>query len=466
VHASSRNGTKKPDSSVQGISFADCHQAPRRSQCADASGALAHESGAEKKPALSDLEAVMRRSQNPALVSTVSTIPEQGKAAQREDAFDGVICFSHLRWDFVYQRPQHIMSRFATRYPVWFIEEPTDVDNGPARLDMRRDATGPTVVVPRLCAGTALERDTIERQLIDRLVSEIGLKHYLLWLYTPMAVPCAPSLAPVAIIYDCMDELSAFRGAPASLALAERALLAKATVVFAGGRTLYEAKRHYHRHVHLFPSSVDVAHFRKAREALPEPEIQRAIPHPRVGFFGVVDERFDAVLLREAAAARPDVHFIVIGPVVKIDRSELPRCPNIHYLGKQNYRDLPAFLSHWQIAMMPFALNASTRFISPTKTPEYLAGGRLVLSTAIRDVVDKYGGSSAVKIAPAAANGTSVDSFVTALDEALEQSLDRPAVERAADVALSGMSWDDTFVQMHEVIVRSLDEPRGVHHAS
>jgi hypothetical protein len=350
----------------------------------------------------------------------------------------------------------------SNRYPVWFIEEPVDVNERQARLDVRRRPTGPIVVVPCLPVGTVLERDAAEKRLIDLLVSETGLKRYLLWFYTPMAMPCAPSLTPVATVYDCMDELSAFRGAPASLQLAERALLAKANLVFAGGRSLYESKRRHHRAVHLFPSSVDVAHFRQAREALPEPEIQRAIPHPRVGFFGVVDERFDTVLLREAAAARPDIQFVVIGPIVKIDRTELPQSPNIHYLGKQAYTDLPAFLAHWAIAMMPFALNASTRFISPTKTPEYLAGGRLVVSTAVPDVVHRYGGSRAIGIANACRNITSLSSFVEALDDALERSADRLTVEQAADEALLGMSWDDTFEQMHDVVLQALNRGHEV----
>jgi hypothetical protein len=407
----------------------------------------------------------MSRSQHPALAGKIITTADEGKPDLRQDAFDGVICFSHLRWDFVYQRPQHIMSRLASRYPVWFIEEPVDAGHGQARLDIRRGRTGPIIVVPSLPAGTVLERDAIEKSLIDVLVSEMGLKRYLLWFYTPMAMPCAPSLTPVTTVYDCMDELSAFMGAPASLELAERALLAKANLVFAGGRSLYEAKRRHHRAVHLFPSSVDVAHFRQARQALPEPKIQRAIPHPRVGFFGVVDERFDTLLLREAATARPDVHFVVIGPVVKIDSAELPRCPNIHYFGKQAYTDLPAFLAHWEIAMMPFALSASTRFISPTKTPEYLAGGRLVISTAIRDVVDRYGSSRAVRIVRACGNCTSLPSFIEALDEALEQSADQLTVEQAADEALVGTSWDDTFERMHGVVLQALNQGHEVNDA-
>ncbi len=402
----------------------------------------------------------MTGSQHPAMLTDTNSNLIERTSQLRENAFDGVICFSHLRWDFVYQRPQHVISRLARRYPVWFVEEPLDATDERAHLDIRSESANLNVVTPRLAAGTPLERDAEEKRLIDQLVLSTGLSRYLLWFYTPMALGCAPSLPPMATVYDCMDELSAFKGAPASLELAERALLSKSNVVFAGGKSLYDAKRRHHRGIHLFPSSVDIPHFRRARESLPEPDIQREIPHPRVGFFGVVDERFDADLLHEAAAARPNIHFVVLGPVVKIDSAGLPRRSNIHYLGKQAYGDLPAFLAHWDIAMMPFALNASTRFISPTKTPEYLAGGRLVVSTSIRDVVDRYGSSGAVKIARASGDRTSLLSFVGALDVTLERSADRLGVHQAADDALSGMSWDDTFERMHDVIMQALDQRR------
>jgi hypothetical protein len=408
----------------------------------------------------------MSHDPGPALLSPSCRQTPEGSTERRRGAVDGVICFSHLRWDFVYQRPQHIMSRMAQRYPVWFVEEPVVFEGELPRLDLRGEAPGLTVVVPRLPANSGLNRRVLEKKLLDLLVANEQLQHYLLWFYTPMSLHSAPRLAPLATVYDCMDELSAFRGAPASLELAERALLLRSDVVFAGGSSLYEAKRRLHRSVHLFPSSVDATHFRRARDALVEPDAQREIPHPRIGFFGVVDERFDTALLGEAATARPDFQFVVIGPVVKIDPNELPRRANIHYLGRQAYVDLPAFLAHWDIAMMPFALNASTRYISPTKTPEYLAGGRLVVSTAIRDVVANYGGSDVVKIAWSVGDVTPVRSFVQALDDAVAQSKDRRSVAESADRVLAGSSWDDTFERMHAVVIRTLNRAAdGANHA-
>src|SRR5690606_28943889 len=103
----------------------------------------------------------------------------------------------------------------------------------------------------------------------------------------------------------------------------------------------------------------------------------------RIGYAGVIDERIDLVLLDQVARARPDYQFVMLGPIAKIDPATLPQRGNIHYLGSKKYADLPRYLAGWDVAMMPFALNDATRFISPTKTPEYLAAGRRVVSTAI-----------------------------------------------------------------------------------
>jgi glycosyltransferase involved in cell wall biosynthesis len=246
-------------------------------------------------------------------------------------------------------------------------------------------------------------------------------------------------------VFDCMDELSAFKGAPPDLVVQEQRLLAKADVVFTGGYSLWEAKREQHANAHAMPSSVDIAHFAAARNPLPEPADQVSVGHPRLGFFGVIDERFDIALVRELATQRPDWQIILIGPVVKIDPETLPRQHNIHYLGAKGYPELPAYLSGWDVALMPFAINESTRYISPTKTPEYLAGGRPVVSTPIRDVVSGYGDSGVVAIADSA------DGFITAIEAALKMKA-QGTVTALADQALAGMSWDKTCATMKEQI--------------
>ena len=222
------------------------------------------------------------------------------------------------------------------------------------------------------------------------------------WYYTPMMLPFSRHIDADVTVFDAMDELSKFKFAPVKLLELEQELIDRADVVFTGGSSLYEAKKDRHANVHCFPSSVDRAHFCKARAHQFDPADQEDLPKPRLGFYGVIDERFDIELLAKVAEMRPDWSFVMVGPVVKIATEDLPKRPNIHYLGGKTYAQLPAYLSGWDVALMPFAMNESTQFISPTKTPEYLAGGKPVVSTPIRDVVRHYGQLEGVKIASTA----------------------------------------------------------------
>jgi UDP-galactopyranose mutase len=366
-----------------------------------------------------------------------------------DGGFDAdLICVSHLRWDFVYQRPQHLLSRCAKERRVFFVEEPIFGD-GPMRLDVSRREDNLYVVVPHLPEGLLSEItvEAIQQALIDRLISEHAVTDYVLWYYTPMALGWTRHLRPRAVVFDCMDELSAFKFAPRALREREAELMRRADVVFTGGQSLYEAKRDRHPNIHAFPSSIDRAHFAQAREITEEPEDQAAIPHPRMGFFGVVDERFDTELLDGVAAARPDWHFVVIGPVVKISESDLPKRPNIHYLGGKGYKELPRYIAGWDVAALFFARNESTQFISPTKTPEYLAAGKPVVSTSIRDVVRPYGELGLVRIAD------DVAGFIRAASEIGmdEHASDERWLARV-DEHLAKNSWDKTWRRMAALI--------------
>ena len=284
------------------------------------------------------------------------------------------------------------------------------------------------------------------RNLLDGYVAREGLEDAVVWYYTPMAMEFSDHLRPAVTVYDCMDELSAFLGAPPQLLEQEQALFQKADVVFAGGASLYESKRPQHANVRLFPSSIDHEHFKVARAPISDPVDQAGIPHPRIGFYGVLDERLDRDLLRDVAASHPEWHLILIGPIVKIREEDVPRASNVHYLGHKGYADLPAYLGNWDVAMLPFARNASTRFISPTKTPEYLAGGKPVVSTPIHDVVEPYGEMALVRIA----------STPAAFSEAIEKSLEPPdeAWRVRVDRFLAKNSWDKTFEAMSREIQR------------
>jgi UDP-galactopyranose mutase len=365
----------------------------------------------------------------------------------RPDVGGVLICFSHLRWHFVFQRPQHLMTRFARTMRVFYVEEPVFGGTDEPVLEHHPADAGVTILVARLPHGLDDTRQIdAQRALIDRLVAEHRIARPILWYYTPMMLPVAQHLAAALVVYDCMDELSAFRGAPPALLERERELFRRADLVFTGGYSLYEAKRDRHRSVHAFPSSVDVAHFGKARQQLPEPPDQAPIPHPRIGHYAVLDERLDVPLLAALADARPDWHFVLVGPIVKIDPADLPRRSNIHYLGGKKYDELPAYLAGWDVAFMPFAQNESTRFISPTKTPEYLAAGKPVVSAPVADVVRTYGETGFVHIA-----GTP-DDFVAAIEATLRGRDARDGWFAAVDRLLGETSWDKTWTQMKELM--------------
>lgn len=380
-----------------------------------------------------------------------------GEGARSRIAGATVLCFSHLRWGFVFQRPQHLMRRFADAGSVIFWEEPRYSELRTPGLDIDHTTPGVTVVTPELPAGLSIDAEgAMLRRLLDGFLA--GREGAIVrWYYTPMMLPFSEHVAAECVIYDCMDELANFKNAPAELIPLEQRLLATADVVFTGGYSLYQAKRGLHPNIHPFPSSVDVAHFAAARSGVAQPEDQAALPAPQFGFYGVVDERMDLALLEHLADARPDWSIMVVGPVVKIDERDLPRRANLHYLGGKSYDELPGYLRGWDVALMPFAINESTRFISPTKTPEYLAAGRPVVSTPITDVVRHYGEMAGVFIA-----GTP-EAFVEACDQALALAQGSNDWLGEVDQALARLSWDRTFNDMSDLIGQAIARADEVH---
>lgn len=356
-----------------------------------------------------------------------------------------LVCFSHLRWDFVYQRPQHLISRFAKQFRTFFIEEPL-IHKAPDTFQVKLAAEGVWIVTPMLNEDDSdVSVITRQKRLLSRIFINKRIDRFISWYYTPMALKVSSHLKPEMIIYDCMDELSAFKFAPAELKIMETELFSKAKLVFTGGHSLYQAKKHAHQNIFPFPSSIDKAHFSRARNLLAQPDDQRPIPHVRFGFYGVIDERFNINLIKEVAERRPEWQLILIGPVVKINPDDLPKLGNIHYLGSKSYSELPYYLAGWDIAMIPFEKNDSTKYISPTKTPEYLAAGKPVISTSITDVVSPYGDKNLVYIADDA------DEFIAAAEN--ELSKDKAQVEKwltDVDAFLANISWDYTTGQMME----------------
>jgi UDP-galactopyranose mutase len=375
----------------------------------------------------------------------LTSIPSPARPAQRP----AMVCFAHLRWNLVFQRPQHIMTRLADSFDVLYWEEPREeTDCTTARIEREQLGEGIERLVPVLPAGLAESaRDAQLAGLLEDVLADITGPR-IFWYYTPMMLGFSAAAQADLVVYDCMDELANFAFAPADIAVREAALMARADVVLCGGKSLYEARIGRHPEIHCIPSGVDVAHFARGADGLPDPVDQAGLPRPRLGFYGVIDERMDLQLLAEIAAARPAWSFVMVGPVVKITPADLPQAPNIHWLGRKDYAELPAYAGGWDIALMPFARNASTEFISPTKTPEYMASGLPVVSTSIRDVVSGYGGLNAIRISDVPAH------FI----EACEDLLAAPETARAAWRAeardcLADKSWDGIAAR----ITRELD---------
>lgn len=366
-----------------------------------------------------------------------------------------IVAFSHLRWDFVFQRPQQLLTRFANHHRVLFLEEPIDGGQEPDGWEITSPAPGITVGRPRLAhlgSRAADEITTTLRSMTGDLVRAEELGSPIVWVYTPMAEPLLDAVDAGLVVYDCMDELSLFLGAPPELVRLETALLDRADLVFTGGTSLYEAKRGRHPRVSCFPSSVDAAHFGRARSggpSIPEPPDQAGLGHPRLGYFGVIDERLDAGIVDELASTHPEWEIVLVGPIVKIDPRSLPVRPNIHYLGQRRYDELPGYLAGWDVCLLPFAINPATRFISPTKTLEYMAAERPIVSAPIADVVDAYHHIVYIGETPAD------------FGRACETAIASPAIEREARAArmravLARTSWDATAARMEQLIERAL----------
>jgi glycosyltransferase involved in cell wall biosynthesis len=377
----------------------------------------------------------------------LDSITDRRTAITNEDNLpEYLLCFSHLRWDFVYQRPQHLLSRLGKSFRIYFIEEPV-YDSAQPEYVLTDKGDNVVVIVPHLPYDLSdWHSNLAQRVLLDGFLQANGIQDYACWYYTPMALKFTRHLQPELTIFDCMDELSAFKFAPQELKDLEKELLAKADIVFTGGNSLYAAKKDKHSNIHSFPSSIDKHHFERARKITSTPGDQARIAAPRIGFFGVIDERFDIELIDEVSRQRPEWHMIIIGPVVKIDPALLPMRDNIHYLGGKSYMELPDYLSGWDIAMIPFAINESTRFISPTKTPEYLAAGIPVISTPITDVIDPYGDEDLVFIARSATD------FILHAESILDYKVADSNWLQKVDKFLSQNSWDITVASMLDKI--------------
>lgn len=363
-----------------------------------------------------------------------------------------LVVHCHLRWDFVWQRPQQLFSRLAADHPVLFIEDPLPGEGGP-HLELAEPFANVVRLVPRLPHGAAADADGQWRLLLP-LIEQALESHPLLagrfnnpvqWFYSPMSAPVLLGrFGARGTVYDCMDELANFRFAPPDIADRERFLLSRADVVFTGGYQLYESKSRHHSTVYFHGCGVDAGHFGRARLASTVvPEAVAGLPGPVFGYVGVVDERLDYPLIEALAREFPDASVVMAGPLAKVEQADLPDLPNIHWLGQQPYEALPSLVKGFDVCLMPFALNEATRYINPTKTLEYMAAGKPVVSTAVADVVRNF--TPVVEVAH------TTDAFLDAVARAVREpdaALLREGIARAADA-----SWESTVAQMrHELL--------------
>lgn len=353
-----------------------------------------------------------------------------------------LLVFSHLRWDFMFQRPQHLLSRQAKTRRVFYFEGPVFGMTEIPRLHLRETSENVLVVIPYL--PTNIDPDKMEvalADLVDELIYEEELIEYTTWYYSPKALTFSRHLDPKAVIFDYLDQLS-YSGE--HFEVEESELMQRADIVFSSGQSLYETKKHAHHNIHFMPSGLDYAHFSQGRSKLVEPDDQINIPRPRVGFYGVIDQRFNFDLVIQMADLRPEYQFVIAGPVVNLDTRKLPRRSNIHYLGKKDYYALPLYLAGWDVTMMPYHLNETTKLVSPMKTLEYLAAGRPIISTGIPDVINAFEKRQLVRIA------NNPEDFLDQIDLAMQEK-NRPEWLDRVDHFLKDQSWDNLFEKMAKI---------------
>jgi UDP-galactopyranose mutase len=370
-----------------------------------------------------------------------------------------IICLAHLGWDYVWQRPQQIMSRFAARCRVVYIDPPAyEPLDEQVQLRERIDASGVHVVQPII--SDQLQLAPMRRfqeyfQILQRIMEQ-SPSVTILWLYVLEALPLVESLASQLdlIVYDCMDDFHSLDNSPAGerQRQLETRVIDLADLLFTAGRSMYEARKDRHPLAYCFSAGIDLPHFKAACDpALPLAAALDSIPCPRFGYFGVLDDRLDWQLVAAVARQRPDWQWVFVGPKFHQWHAELPQAHNIHYLGQQPYRDLPAYLKGFDICTMPFVLSDHTRFLHPTKILEYLAGDKQVISTSLPDAVAMYGGIISF--------GDSVEAWLEVGEKLLGTTPEQRIIFQVQVAPLlEQSSWDGIVTQMWELMWEQFEE--------
>jgi len=385
-----------------------------------------------------------------------------------------IICFSHLTWDRnLFQRPQQLMLRFSKRFNVLYV---SGYSCRQFFIDLfRRKKTHSYHVTDNLAVYSPFALPPIKKYssitirlnkillsfLVKRRLKKLKFKDPILWIYHPRYIDAIGKFKEELIIYDCMDDftslLSDYEDRERNIK-DERALLKKADMVFAGGYSIAELKRDSREHIHVFPSAVEIYHFKKARsDNLEMPDDITDIPHPILGYWGAIDERVDHELLKRLAMKHPEWSIVLLGPIVRHkagDLSYLKEIKNIFWLGPKDYSLLPNYAKAFDVCLIPFVLSREGKFLSPTKTLEYLATGKPVVSTPITDVVRFYDGVVGIADGP--------DEFGMAVRRCMEE--DNASMKQKRICFTENKSWEDTAEKMEKLILDKIEEKSSVKH--
>ena len=353
-----------------------------------------------------------------------------------------LLLYSQVAWHGVWQRPQEMALGLARRRRVLFVS-PIQVHERLGRYARARTleridgGKGVTVFSPTIFSGE-YRRAWVCRLnsiLVDAELRRLlrGERHVTFLTNTPLAAPLLDRFPFRKVIYDVMDDFAAFDWAPATARESHERLLREADAVLTGTYTLLEDARAQGREATYAPCGVDYEAFAggEATADFAEPAELRGLPRPILGYVGTLSERIDTRILSALAERFPQASLVLIGPVYR-NLGEPPRAPNIRYLGLKPHSELPAYLHHFDVALMPFRLSDAARAINPVKALEYLAAGCVVVSTPIPDVVRFYSGVMLVAPSP--------EDFADKVEEAL-QGNHSDRIAKGRELA-RGATWD------------------------
>lgn len=379
-----------------------------------------------------------------------------------------IVCFSHLAWDRkLFQRPQQLMLRFSKRFNVLYISGHSFrhffIDVFRRKKIHRYHVTdnlavySPFALPPiRKCSFliTRLNKILLSFQ-VKRMLKKLKLKDPILWIYHPRYLHTIGKFKEKLIVYDCMDDftslLSTYEDRERN-AGNEEMLLKKADMVFAGGYSIADLKRDSRERIHVFPSAVEIDHFKNAlSDNLVLPDDIKSIPHPILGYWGAIDERVDHDLLKKLAIKHPEWSIVLLGPIVRHkvgDSSYLHEIKNIFWLGPKDYSLLPGYAKAFDVCLIPFVLTREGKSLSPTKTLEYLATGKPVVSTPVTDVVRFYDRVIGIADGP--------DEFEMAVLRCMKE--DDASMKQKRINFTRNRSWEDTAENMEKLILDKIEE--------